>query len=145
MSIEPAVETTTPDDYFNMYPNEILIALEGSYQSTSRNFDETNDQHIAEIVSNNDATRIYLPGIAYIDDGRITGMKQQSASKSVTSQQLDSLSPTKMSRNQLSHLKLESLPKGFTVLASSDPRVHILETVTAKQNIPARIGAYHPT
>ena len=135
--------STSPDHYFEMYPREVLSAMEGTYSSYFNTSQTAGEGHTIEIVSNTDGTRIFLPGIAYIEDGKPNSItpiskskSQKSPSPKASTQLLDSSS--QISNKQLSHLKLDSLPKGFAVLTSSDPRVHIVETTVIKQNAPKK-------
>ena len=130
-------DSTSPDHYFEMYPVEILGAMVGTYSSGYNSSDEMIDKaRVLQIVSNDDvASRIFLPGIAYIDDGKMSSMTQLSSSSPVANTRLlDPLS--QLSNNQLSHLKLDTLPKEFTVVTASDPRVQIVETTVTKENVP---------
>jgi hypothetical protein len=144
-------EIMTPDEYFDMYPSEILKALEGSY-STSYNLNGSNQQgslegerHHTEVILNADTAQAYLPGIAFIND---QSMKFTPGNDGVFGKtQLypeQSMSLITAITNQQSDLKLKSLPKGLSVVSSSDPRVTVATQIspdykTSKYILTARI------
>ena len=129
-----------PDHYFNLYPKEILIALEGTYSLASNSTKSYNIQQIdqdlivAEIILNRGATGTILPGIVFIDDLNTEIVKPQG------SQFLSSKISSSNSSSYLTPLILESLPSGFSVLRSSDSRVSIEESVLTGTNFTSKKG-----
>ena len=129
-----------PDHYFNLYPKEILIALEGTYSLASNSTKSYNIQQIdqdltvAEIILNRGATGTILPGIVFIDDLNTEIVKPQG------SQFLSSTISSSNSNSYLTPLILESLPSGFSVLRSSDSRVSIEESVLTGTNFTSKKG-----
>ena len=129
-----------PDHYFNLYPKEILIALEGTYSLASNSTKSYNIQQIdqdltvAEIILNRGATGTILPGIVFIDDLNTQIVKPQG------SQFLSSKISSSNSNSYLTPLILESLPSGFSVLRSSDSRVSIEESVLTGTNFTSKKG-----
>ena len=129
-----------PDHYFNLYPKEILIALEGTYSLASNSTERHNIQQIdqdlivAEIILNRGATGTILPGIVFIDDLNTETIKPQ------RSQLLSSKISSPISNSYLTPLILESLPNDFSVLRSSDSRVSIEESVLNRANVSSKKG-----
>lgn len=134
---------TSPDDYFDLYPKEVLTTMVGAYSCATNHLgrQETNlieqNLSVAEVISNRGVTASILPGIVYIDDLNTDGIPPSGSQVPSVENVLanrESLS------SQLTGLNLESLPNGFSVLKSSDSRVSVEELITPQNNLPSRKG-----
>ena len=129
-----AMEMNLVGKYYDLYPSEMLIAMQGTFAGRSSRFSKDADGGcITEIVMNYDTSRAILSGVAYCNDMLVERKLSDSISH-FTSKESNLHEPQfNVTKSQFSALSIEDLPEGFTVLKASDPRA--IRTVTNVQKI----------
>ena len=132
-------------DYFQLYRNEVLAAMEGAYstgfsQNFNAQFDENmQEPHATEIILNSEKSRSYLPGIIYLYDNDETDANKSkdlaAAGELNLAIEKQTLLPSKkIARLQLTNLQIKDLPSELPALFPSDPRVSISDIALKKED-----------
>ena len=126
-SLEKLHEKSDFDENFGKYPTEILAAMEGTY-FTGLNLGlekSTGQKFITEVILNTDNSRVFLPGIVYVDDRRAQGINTLSDSYTNDHARLSDVeenvqSPCAAANYALSRLQPEDLSSQLPTLSASD-------------------------
>ena len=126
-SLEKLQEKSDFEDNFGKYPTEILAAIEGTY-FTGLNLGlgkSTGEKFVTEVILNTDNSRVFLPGVVYVDDraakDKNTGSERDTNNEARLSDVEETVQrPCAAANYALSRLQPEDLSSQIPTLSASD-------------------------